>query len=346
MSDIHGHAELLINELKNKGFCSGDAGHMLVCCGDCFDRGDENRRVYDYLNSVPNKVIVCGNHEELLLKALDRGKLKISDIANGTDKTLEDFFGEDSIDGNGNIYVSDSSRAPIDDFLSRTADYYETENYIFVHGWIPVGSIKREDWRRTNATEWRVSRWLGWRDNIGSFRPMDKTIVCGHYPARDACVYDRSRSAEDYSPYYGKGFIAIDGNTVRSRVVNVLVIDDEPLPHKTHQMKLRREFFDLVACGSKTVEMRLFDEKRREIISGDRIIFVADDGSGDTVGAEVLGVYRYRSFEGLTEDFDSGSLGFEGCSAGEISEFMSSVYDREKIEMYGAVAIRVCVGNE
>lgn len=120
VSDIHGHAELLINELKNKGFCPGDPRHMLVCCGDCFDRGDENRRVYEYLKSVPNKVIVCGNHEELLTRALDRGRIKLSDIANGTDKTIEEFFGEDSIDGNGKIYVSDSARMPIDDFLSQT----------------------------------------------------------------------------------------------------------------------------------------------------------------------------------------------------------------------------------
>ena len=53
-------------------------------------------------------------------------------------------------------------------------NYFETENYIFVHGWIPV-EVKdglpmyyrshrklafNPDWRYAHASEWEQARWL------------------------------------------------------------------------------------------------------------------------------------------------------------------------------------------
>ena len=55
----------------------------------------------------------------------------------------------------------------------------------------------------------------------------DKIIVCGHRAAIYAKNIDVSRADDDYSPYYGSHFIAIDSNTVRSKIINVLVIEDE-----------------------------------------------------------------------------------------------------------------------
>ena len=40
-----------------------------------------------------------------------------------------------------------------------------------------------------------------------------------------------------------------------------------------HEMKLREEPFSMMAEGKKTVELRLYDEKRRAIEVGDEICF-------------------------------------------------------------------------
>lgn len=50
-------------------------------------------------------------------------------------------------------------------------DYYETKNYIFVHGWIPCRVMWRgtetkdtyiyeENWREQGEEQWNDARWL------------------------------------------------------------------------------------------------------------------------------------------------------------------------------------------
>ena len=51
-SDIHGHYQLLINELKKAGFDINNDNHMLICIGDNFARGKENIVVYQYLKEL------------------------------------------------------------------------------------------------------------------------------------------------------------------------------------------------------------------------------------------------------------------------------------------------------
>ena len=41
----------------------------------------------------------------------------------------------------------------------------------------------------------------------------------------------------------------------------------------THYMKLNPEPFDKIASGKKTIELRLYDEKRKTVLPGDEIIF-------------------------------------------------------------------------
>ena len=50
VSDIHGHCTELKNALEKAGFISGDETHLLIACGDYFDRGSESRLVLEYLN--------------------------------------------------------------------------------------------------------------------------------------------------------------------------------------------------------------------------------------------------------------------------------------------------------
>ena len=66
----------------------------------------------------------------------------------------------------------------------------------------------------------------------------------------------------------------------------------------THDMSLRESPFRAVADGTKVIEMRLFDEKRRTIKVGDCIRFTLSGGT-ESVTAEVVGLHRFPSFEAL-----------------------------------------------
>jgi hypothetical protein len=157
------------------------------------------------------------------MNAIERGYINFADMYNGTEVTIENLFGSDSIDKTGKISITDAQRKQVVDYLSQTVDYFETQNYVFVHGWIPQG----EDWRSASKEEWSDARWVGWAEMHDKYVVKDKTIVCGHRATQYASAIDKTRADNDYSPYYGNHFIAIDSNTVISKTINVLVIEDE-----------------------------------------------------------------------------------------------------------------------
>ena len=62
----------------------------------------------------------------------------------------------------------------------------------------------------------------------------EKTVVCGHWHTSYGHSKLEKKGSEfgfdaDFSPYYGTRIIALDGCTAFSEIVNVLVLEDEPL---------------------------------------------------------------------------------------------------------------------
>ena len=70
VSDVHGHCTLLKAALDKAGFDKDDPEHLLICCGDYFDRGDENMEVLRFFERLKHKVLLRGNHDDMLLKLL------------------------------------------------------------------------------------------------------------------------------------------------------------------------------------------------------------------------------------------------------------------------------------
>ena len=75
VSDVHGHYTLLREALDRAGFDKDNEDHLLICCGDYFDRGNENVEVLRFFERLQHKVLLRGNHEDLLLKLLQTGKV-------------------------------------------------------------------------------------------------------------------------------------------------------------------------------------------------------------------------------------------------------------------------------
>ena len=242
VSDIHGHATIFQNALQKAGFDPQNADHLLVCCGDCFDRGSENRAVLEILNSIPNKVLIRGNHEDFLEQALWRKAISSVEVYNGTLTTLEEFFGADCVDKNGKLTMDASTQSMIEQFLRPMVDYFETEHYIFVHGWIPCNATRyfggstyftaKENWRDATAKEWEMARWYNGMDAANQeVTEPNKTIICGHWHCSYGHAELEGKGSEigkdaDHSPYYGDGIIAIDACVAVSRKINCIVLED------------------------------------------------------------------------------------------------------------------------
>lgn len=226
LSDVHGHCEILKKALLDAGFDKNNQNHLLVCCGDYFDRGDENREVLQFFEQLPHAVLLRGNHEDMLQKLLTTGKVLPHHYINGTLKTVENFFGKyaidpttDTVDFAGKTRVVDR----LSEFIAQTVDYFETEHYVFVHGWLPEGNR----WEATPEA-WAEARKMRWSECYKGDAPVPgKTLICGHMPAVYAKLFDPNRGIGNYTPFYGNGLIAIDGATADSGQINVIVLEEE-----------------------------------------------------------------------------------------------------------------------
>lgn len=111
----------------------------------------------------------------------------------------------------------------------------------------------------------------------------------------------------------------------------------------THEMKLRPSPFEKIKSGQKTIELRLFDEKRQQIKVGDRIVFTNTD-SGETLRAEVRNLHRFDSFGELYRTLPLLQCGYTAEDVDKASPSdMEVYYSAEEQKQYGVVGIELCL---
>ena len=110
-----------------------------------------------------------------------------------------------------------------------------------------------------------------------------------------------------------------------------------------HFMKLNPIPFRMITSGEKTIEMRLFDEKRRRIQIGDRIVF-ENKSTGQTVKTEVLNLHLFSSFNELYQALPLLKCGYtaENIDFAKSTD-MDRFYTVEMQKNYGVVGIELTV---
>ena len=108
-----------------------------------------------------------------------------------------------------------------------------------------------------------------------------------------------------------------------------------------HQLKLQERFFDYIENGTKRIELRLYDEKRRAINLGDEIEFLKLPDLNDKLKVKVCGLLRYSSFSDLFKDFDINILADKSMSKEELLDVLQEFYTPEEQKKYGVLGIRI-----
>jgi len=109
-----------------------------------------------------------------------------------------------------------------------------------------------------------------------------------------------------------------------------------------HAMHLKDEPFKKIESGTKTVELRLFDNKRRLLDVGDNIIFINLSNDSERLAARVKALYRYASFEELFSDIAPEKCGFQNGETIEAAvESMHKYYSEKQILHYGVLGIKI-----
>ena len=66
-----------------------------------------------------------------------------------------------------------------------------------------------------------------------------------------------------------------------------------------HKMKLNESPFERIKNGTKTIEFRLYDEKRQQVKIGDKIEFSKLPDLQEKLIVDVIDLYREDTFENL-----------------------------------------------
>ena len=93
-------------------------------------------------------------------------------------------------------------------------------------------------------------------------------------------------------------------------------------------------------AGTKTIEMRLLDEKRKSIKPGDVIIFINRTNEDKWLKAKVIALHPFDSFKSLYKAFDKVKLGYKEDEIAK-PEDMEIYYPKEEIESFGVVGIEI-----
>lgn len=115
----------------------------------------------------------------------------------------------------------------------------------------------------------------------------------------------------------------------------------------THYMHLQDVPFQKIAAGEKTIELRLYDEKRKEVKVGDTIIFDNLADRNARISATVTALHLFQSFEELYTALPLEKCGYtRGKNASP--QDMELYYSREEQSKFGVVGIEIalCVNNK
>lgn len=108
-------------------------------------------------------------------------------------------------------------------------------------------------------------------------------------------------------------------------------------PVITHSLRLAAVPFDAIASGKKTIESRLFDEKRQKVAIGDKIIFTNRENAEETVTARVTGLLHEATFHDLF--VGNGPDRFGGESIEQLDNQIKEFYSDDDQRVYGVVGI-------
>ncbi|MFB5663438.1 metallophosphoesterase family protein [Alteribacillus sp. HJP-4] len=181
VSDIHGEMSKLEEVLQKASYDPGQ--DQLILLGDYIDRGPHSKEVIDKVMELVEKdgaIAIKGNHDDLFIRSKYEQEMKELWEMNGATTTIESY-GED-------MEKLEAHRKWLENNLQL---YYETEDYIFVHGGLMPNVPLDEQEERTML-------WIRHSEKVG----LGKTIIHGHTPVREI-TYDEDQIDIDTGAAYG-----------------------------------------------------------------------------------------------------------------------------------------------
>ena len=197
VGDIHGCFDKLVSLMERIDIDLEK--ETLIFIGDYIDRGPGSKEVVDYLIDLGRResrvVFLKGNHELMLQEYLS-GADRLSFLYNGGGETLASYMKSDDQHDESNLIPPTHL-----EFFKNLRLYYETDDYIFVHGGLkPSISLEAQD-------AWDML-WI--RDDfIRSDFDFGKRVIFGHTPFREPLILD-NKIGIDTGAVYGNKLTCVE----------------------------------------------------------------------------------------------------------------------------------------
>jgi ASC-1-like (ASCH) protein len=109
-------------------------------------------------------------------------------------------------------------------------------------------------------------------------------------------------------------------------------------------MNLQPEPMKMIRNGRKTIELRLYDEKRQNISIGDTIKFTNTENINDVLQVVVRDMCFFDSFKELYRNLPLLECGYTKDNIESANERdMEQYYSKEQQAKYGVVGIKISV---
>jgi len=107
-------------------------------------------------------------------------------------------------------------------------------------------------------------------------------------------------------------------------------------------MKMQPQFFEKIKNNNKTVEIRLFDEKRKALRIGEQIEFSKQPELREKILVEIIELRKFPDFVSLLNEYSLSEMGFaETISQKDFLQTFYQYYTPEEEKMFGVIAIKV-----
>lgn len=106
-----------------------------------------------------------------------------------------------------------------------------------------------------------------------------------------------------------------------------------------HKLNVQEKYYNLLKSGQKTIELRLYDDKRKAIKVGDTIEFTNNSDSSDNFVAKVINLHQAKDFASLCEKIDCRQAGMSTNE--ELIKVLEEFYSLERQKELGVIGIEV-----
>ena len=184
IGDIHGKQRMLAHALAYLRQNLGD-GDRAVFLGDYIDRGEDSRSVLEELlafrDDYPDTIFLRGNHEQMLLDALDGHSVHLW-RANGGEQTLASYgaAGQSPEEWTDWMRLFPPAHR---DFLRSTRPEWRAENHIFVHAGLLPSDCPAPVRLLMEQNQWDPRLWVR-HEFLRSEEDFGGIVVFGHSPQR------------------------------------------------------------------------------------------------------------------------------------------------------------------